>query len=136
METFDWVVIGNGIAGATLSYELTKLGLSVLLVDDGNPDNATRCSYGGIAYWSGTTTLTQQLCHAGIERHRQLSDELGAITEFRELDLLLTFPPEVDGTSLEKQYDQFEIAPRLISSREAQALEPQLNRDAIGGAFT
>ncbi|NEQ54186.1 MAG: FAD-binding oxidoreductase, partial [Leptolyngbya sp. SIO3F4] len=42
----------------------------------------------------------------------------------------------VDGTSLEKQYDQFEIAPRLISSREAQALEPQLNRDAIGGAFT
>lgn len=136
METFDWIVIGNGIAGAALSYELAKLGLSVLLVDDGNPDSATRCSYGGIAYWSGTNTITQQLCDAGIKRHRELSEELETTTEFRELDLLLTFAPDVDGASLKNQYEQFAIPPRLISAQEAHALEPQLKVDAIGGAFT
>ena len=136
METFDWIVIGNGLAGAALSYELAKLGQSVLLVDDGNPDNATRCSYGGIAYWSATDSITKELFQAGIERHAQLSDELGAVTEFRELDLLLTFAPDVDGTALVDQYDQFEIAPQLISAKEAQELEPQLNLEALGGAFT
>ncbi|MEA5463326.1 NAD(P)/FAD-dependent oxidoreductase [Leptothoe sp. PORK10 BA2] len=136
METFDWIVIGNGLAGAALSYELVRLGLSVLLVDDGNPDSATRCSYGGIAYWSGTNEITRELCQAGIERHRQLSDELETETEFRELDLLLTFPPHVDGESLTRQYEQFAIAPRLISPQEAQEIEPQLNPAAIGGAFT
>ena len=136
METFDWIVIGNGLAGAALSYELARLGLSVLLVDDGNAESATRCSYGGIAYWSGTDAITQELCEQGIQRHRQLSDELDAPTEFRELDLLLTFAPEVDGNGLAQQYEQFAIAPRLISAPEAHALEPQLKLDAIGGAFT
>ncbi|MBT9311490.1 NAD(P)/FAD-dependent oxidoreductase [Leptothoe kymatousa] len=136
MDTFDWIVIGNGLAGAALSYELVCQGLSVLLVDDGNPDSATRCSYGGIAYWSGTNPITQTLCDLGIERHRQLSEELGATTEFRELDLLLTFGVEVDGTSLVEQYDKFEIAPQLISATEAKGLEPQLTMANLGGAFT
>ena len=139
METFDWIVIGNGLAGAALSYELVRLGLSVLLVDDGNPDSATRCSYGGIAYWSGTTAITQELCQAGIERHRQLSEELGDDTEFRELDLLLTFGPDTDGDRLKKlgeQYEKFESPPQLVSAQAACTLEPQLAKDAIGGAFT
>ena len=136
METFDWIVIGNGLAGAALSYELARQGLSVLLVDDGNPDNGTRCSYGGIAYWSGTDAITKELCQAGIERHRQLSEELGLDTEFRELDLLLTFAPDVNGVELAEQYQRFEIAPQLISAQEAHELEPQLKLDAIGGAFT
>ena len=136
METFDWIVIGNGLAGAALSYELVRQGLSVLLVDDGNPDSATRCSYGGIAYWSGTDTITRTLCELGIKRHRQLSEELGASTEFRELDLLLTFGPDIDGTRLVEQYKKFAIAPQLISATEAHNLEPQLNIDNLGGAFT
>lgn len=136
METFDWIVIGNGLAGAVLSYELAKLGLAVLLVDNGNPNSGTRCSYGGIAYWSATDAMTQGLYQAGIERHHQLSEELGASTEFRELDLLLTFAPDVDGAALEKQYQRFAIAPRLISAQTAQELEPQLNINAIGGALT
>lgn len=136
METFDWIVIGNGLAGAALSYELARQGLSVLLVDDGNPDSATRCSYGGIAYWSGTDAITKELCRAGIERHRQLSEELGRSTEFRELDLLLTFAPDVDGADLMGQYERFAIAPQLISAQDAHKLEPQLDVNAIGGAFT
>ncbi|MEM6254321.1 MAG: FAD-binding oxidoreductase [Cyanobacteria bacterium P01_D01_bin.156] len=136
METFDWIVIGNGLAGAALSYELVQQGLSVLLVDDDNQNNATRCSYGGIAYWSGTNSITKTLFALGITRHRQLSEELGADTEFRELDLLLTFTPNIDGSSLIHQYEDFEIAPQLISATDAHHLEPQLNINNVGGAFT
>jgi glycine/D-amino acid oxidase-like deaminating enzyme len=33
MQTFDWIVVGNGLTGAALSYELSRQGLSVLLLD-------------------------------------------------------------------------------------------------------
>ena len=62
MKTYDWIVIGGGITGAALSYELRKKGLSVLLLEQNAiANNATRYSYGGLAYWSATTPLTRQL---------------------------------------------------------------------------
>jgi glycine/D-amino acid oxidase-like deaminating enzyme len=137
MQTFDWIVVGNGLTGAAVSYELAKQGLSVLLIDQLlEPENATRYSYAGIPYWSGTDAVTRQLCQEGIAKHRQLSAELEADTEFRELDLLLTLSGEGDRASLEKQFGSFATPPRFVASQEAQDLEPLLDADAIVGAFT
>jgi glycine/D-amino acid oxidase-like deaminating enzyme len=33
MKTQDWIVVGGGITGAALSYELAKKGFSVLLLE-------------------------------------------------------------------------------------------------------
>ena len=137
MQTFDWIVIGGGITGAAVSYELTKKGFSVLLLEQyGTPQNATRYSYGGLAYWSGTTELTRQLCSEGIERHRILSQELDGDTQFRELDLILTIDAQDDPKQVAAAYGQFAIAPTLLSVAEACKLEPLLNPQAIAGALT
>jgi glycine/D-amino acid oxidase-like deaminating enzyme len=132
----DWIVVGNGIAGAALSYELQKSGLSVLLLDQSpNPDNATRYSYGGIAYWSGTTPLMRQLCHEGITLHRQLSAELEGNTQFRELDLLLTVAPDCDPVNLAANYANVAIPPAILDSKAACEREPLLRAAAISGAL-
>jgi glycine/D-amino acid oxidase-like deaminating enzyme len=137
MNHFDWIVIGAGITGAALSYELTKQGFSVLLLDRAtDPQSSTRLSYGGIAYWSGTTDLTHQLCEEGIAIHRSLSDELDADTEFREVDLLLTIAPENDPHTIAANYSQFAIPPQLLTIQEACQLEPLLNPKGISGALT
>lgn len=137
MRTFDWIVIGNGLAGAALSYELATQGLQVLLVDrTAQPDSGTRHSYGGVAYWAGTTSLTRQLCQETRQKHRHLSDELGADTEFRELDLLLTYPPDQVVADLALQFAQCESPPQPISLSTAQELEPLLVGEGVGGAFT
>ncbi|MGK7875233.1 MAG: NAD(P)/FAD-dependent oxidoreductase [Xenococcaceae cyanobacterium] len=136
MKTYNWIVIGGGITGAALSYELVKKGFSVLLLEkDATPENATRYSYGGLAYWSGTTELTRQLCQEGIELHRNLSEELEADTEFRELDLVLTIDPEDDPQVVADSYSQFAIPPRLLSVEEACELEPLLNPKAIASVL-
>ncbi|MEL6605417.1 MAG: FAD-binding oxidoreductase [Cyanobacteria bacterium J06614_10] len=135
MQTYDAIVIGNGLAGAALSYELAKAGQSVLLLDDGNPHSGTRYSYGGIGYWAGTTDLTETLFTAGIHRHRELPEELGADTELRELDLLLTAEKGADIDALKAGYDSFRTPPTFISAQAACDLEPQLNAEAIEGAF-
>jgi glycine/D-amino acid oxidase-like deaminating enzyme len=137
MQRFDWIVVGNGLVGAAISYELARQGLAVLLVEPSlEPANATRYSYGGIPYWSGTSDLTRQLCEEGIAKHRQLSAELEADTQFRELDLLLTVGVEGDPQAIATDYSAFATPPQLISPKDAVELEPLLNEGAIAGAFT
>ncbi len=137
MSAFDWIVVGAGITGASLGYELAKQGFSVLLIDQSaTPASATQFSYGGIAYWSGTSDLTRQLCAEGIDRHRSLSLELGADTEFRELDLLLTISAETDPSAIADRYSVFAIPPRSLSIQEACELEPLLDPAHLSGALT
>lgn len=137
MKTYDQIVIGGGITGAALAYELTKAGFSVLLLEqDATPQNATRYSYGGLAYWSGTTDLTRQLCAEALARYPTLSTELDADIEFRELDLLLTIPRDRYPQTVATSYKNFAIPPQLLSVKEASELEPLLNQDAIAGALT
>jgi glycine/D-amino acid oxidase-like deaminating enzyme len=137
MKTYDWIVIGAGITGAALSYELVKTGFSVLLLEKHKtPQNATRYSYGGLAFWSGTTELTRQLCDEGMTRHRNLKAELDSDTELRHLDLLLTIPADTNPETVAHSYAKFTIPPKLLSVKEACELEPLLNGNAISGALT
>ncbi|MEO0985706.1 MAG: FAD-binding oxidoreductase [Cyanobacteria bacterium J06639_14] len=137
MRTFDWIVVGNGLTGAALSYELARQGCAVLLLEKApTPASATRYSYGGIPYWSGTTDRLRQLCREGMARHRSLPQETGVSTELRELDLLLTVAPDQDPHVLAKQYAGAEIPPLPITAQEAVEREPQLNIAAIAGALT
>lgn len=135
MKTYDWIVVGGGIAGAALAYELIKTGFTVLLLEQhSTPDNATRYSYGGLAYWSGSTPLTRQLCSEAKDIYQILPQELDADIEFRELDLLLTIAGDPQTTAA--NYTNVAIPPRLLSVQEACELEPLLNSEAISGAFT
>lgn len=137
MQTFDWIVVGNGMTGAALGYELARQGFSVLLLDKAvTPPSATRYSYGGIPYWSGTTPLLRQLYQESWARHQALSDETGVATDLRELDLLLTVAPDADPEVLAQRYGAAEIPPVPITPEEAVEREPYLNAAAISGALT
>jgi glycine/D-amino acid oxidase-like deaminating enzyme len=136
MKTYDWLVVGGGLTGAALSYELAIKGFSVLLIDaQPNISSATRYSYGGIPYWSGTTDLTTELAKAAIARYAQLSEELNCDIEFRNIDLLLTIPKGSDPKIVRSQYHQFAIQPQLLDVTAACELEPMLNSEAISGAI-
>ena len=133
---YDWIVIGAGITGACLAYELSQQGLKILLIEKNPiPNNATVYSYGGLAYWSGTDKLTRTLGGEGIELHRNLPEELDADTEFRDLDLVLTIDRQDDPKTIFQNYDRFAITPELLSVNDACILEPLLNPNAISGAL-
>lgn len=136
MTTYDWIVVGNGLTGSSLSYELAKQGATVLLLDQSShPESATRFSYGGVAFWAGTTDLTRQLCREGIDRHRRLSEELDAPTEFCERQLLLPVFPEDNERVLKRLYQTFDPQPQWLDRETACELEPELNPEAIASAF-
>ena len=136
MNTFDWIVVGAGLAGSALSYELIKAGFSVLLLEQAiAPLNGTRYSYGGIAYWSGLSDLTRQLCQESITLHRQLSAELEGDTQFQERQMLLTIEPDRDPDAIAAEYSQFAVPPALLTADTAKAVEPLLNIEAIAAAL-
>jgi glycine/D-amino acid oxidase-like deaminating enzyme len=133
----DVIVVGAGITGSSLSYELAIQGLQVLLLDRSlnNPANATRYSYGGISYWAGTTDSTRILCDEGLAIHRVLSETLEAPTEFRELPLLSTIALDQDPDAIAQTYQNFSRSPQRLTPIEAQAIEPLLNPQAISAAL-
>ncbi len=132
---YDWLVVGGGLTGSALAYELQKTGFKVLLVERHVfPQGATRFSYGGIPYWSGTTPLTQQLCQEGIELHRQLSAELEHDTEFRELPLLLTISCSDDPVAIAGWYANCAVQPMLLGIDAVRQMEPLINVNYINGA--
>ncbi|WP_448560813.1 NAD(P)/FAD-dependent oxidoreductase [Trichothermofontia sp.] len=133
---YDWIVIGGGITGAALGYELSQVGCSVLVVERSpTPDNATRYSYGGLTQWAGTSPLTRDLCATGIARHRLLSQELGADTHFREIPLVMPIAPDTAVDAIAADFQAVAEPPQWLSRAEACDLEPLLNPQAIGGAF-
>lgn len=137
MKTYDIIIIGAGIAGAALSYELVTKGFSVLLLEQHTtPENATRYSYGGLAFWSGTNPLTRQLCNESKKLYQTLSQELNTDIQFRELDLLLTIPQDSNPEEIPASYQDFGTPPELLNINQACELEPLLNRAAISGALT
>jgi len=137
MKTYDWIVVGAGITGAALAYELAKQGLQVLLLEkEKNPHSATYYSYGGVAYWSGSTPLTRQLCQESKHIVSNLSQELDGETQYRELNLVLTIPQDRDPKTVRQNYDSCLNPPDYLSVEEAIELEPLLNPDEIAGVLT
>lgn len=136
MENYDAIVVGAGITGAAIAYELQKQGQRVLLLEkDRQPSNATAFSYGGIIYWAGTTPLQRQLCQESRYRWTHLSQELGGETEYQELELLLYLKPDDDAQVLAQQFDHCLIRPQYVDAPTAIAIEPQLNPHSVRGAF-
>lgn len=132
MVNYDWIVIGGGITGAALSYELARQGGSVLLVEkDAVLQGATRYSYGGLAHWAGKTPFLKALGAEGIQRYRTLSAELQADIQFRELDLLMPIAPGDDADAVEADMAQCRIPPQPISVEAACELEPLLEPAAL-----
>lgn len=136
-KTYDQIVVGGGITGTALGYELAKQGFSVLLVEqDAARHNATYYSYGGVGFWAGTTALTKQLCQESKTRYQELSSELEQTFEFRELDLVLTIATTENPDTAISAYQRFATPPHFLSVQEACELEPLLNPNAIAGALT
>src|SRR4051812_28864060 len=93
----DVLIVGAGVVGAALAYEIARRGRRVLVLDraDEAALGATRWSMGG-THWlaAATDSRLRDLCREGLERHQTMSEELGTDGGFRARPILVLAPDD------------------------------------------
>jgi glycine/D-amino acid oxidase-like deaminating enzyme len=138
----DVLIVGAGVVGAALAYEISRRRRRVLVVDraDGAAHGATRWSMGG-THWlvAATDSRLRGLCREGLERHQLMSEELGADSGFRARPILTLAPDEEAFASLIPLVENGRahgFEGRIVERDELHRLEPTLAPgSAVGGAL-
>jgi glycine/D-amino acid oxidase-like deaminating enzyme len=140
LDTPDVLIVGAGVVGAALAYECARRGQRVLVVDraDDAGLGATRWSMGGTHWLAGATDdRLRDLCRDGLERHQQLTEELGTPSGFhpRPILVLASDDEALAGlTGLVENGQTHGFSGRIVGQQELYALEPTLQPGAAIGA--
>jgi len=133
MKNWDVIVIGGGIIGLSLSIELRKKGVSVLVVERGEPGREASYAAGGMLVdcLFETPSALQPLATASARMYPEFAYELtvesGLNVDLREQGAIMFPPPE-------HVYEHSESTLASLLPAPLSELEPalaELNRSAI-----
>ncbi len=140
----DVIVIGGGIIGCAIAYNLAKRDIQPLLIDKA-------AAVGTEASWAGAGILTShasthepypELCRASLALYPALAEELRAETqidiEFIRAGTLSVFfnPTEAAGLiGLADRRVKNGFSTEVLTSEQAWELEPALSRSIVGGVL-
>ncbi|HAN44970.1 MAG TPA: hypothetical protein DCQ32_00235 [Cyanobacteria bacterium UBA8156] len=133
----DWVVIGGGLTGAALAWELQRAGAQTLLLDrEPKVAGATAQSYGGLPHWSATTPLMAQLFAESMALYPTLGETLGADIGFAAIPLLMPTLPGDDLEALARGFAAMARPPQWLEPAAARTIEPLLTGNLTGAFAT
>lgn len=138
----DVLIVGAGVVGAALAYEVARRGKRVLVVDRaaGAGLGATRWSMGG-THWlvAATDSRLRELCREGLERHQAMTEELGTDSGFRARPILTLAPDHAAFAGLLPLVENGQchgFQGRIVERDELYRLEPTLAPgSAVGGVL-
>ncbi|MFL2561117.1 MAG: NAD(P)/FAD-dependent oxidoreductase [Gammaproteobacteria bacterium] len=126
------VVVGAGIIGTTIAYELSKMGAKVTLIDKESPaSGASGSSFSWInATYPKKPYSYNLLSQLGIDAYKNLEKEInlninwsGSLEWFDSMDAQKKLLSEVAAL---RQYPKFSPL-RIITDKKAKFLEPNVN---------
>jgi glycine cleavage system aminomethyltransferase T/glycine/D-amino acid oxidase-like deaminating enzyme len=137
-ESFSAIVIGGGVAGASIAYHLTELGWrDVLLVDRGElTSGSTFHSAGLVGQLRSSVSLTRMMMY-GAELYRRLAEETGVDPGWHEVGSLRLASTAERMQELRRQEGwahTFGLPLRVISTDEALERFPLFDPAGVRGA--
>src|SRR6266550_1271439 len=137
-ESFRAIVIGGGVAGASIAYHLTELGWrDVLLLDRGElTSGSTFHSAGLVGQLRSSVSLTRMMMY-GAELYRRLAEETGVDPGWHEVGSLRLASTAERMQELRRQEgwaQTFGLPLRVISTDEALERFPLFDPAGVQGA--
>lgn len=138
-RTAEVVVIGGGVVGCSIAYNLAKRGVKdVVLLEKGSLccGSTGRCAAGIRAQWG--TEMNCRLGKASLDIFENLSEELGMDVGLHQGGYLMIAYTEKELEQLKKNValqNSLGIRSRMISLDEAKELSPYLNPEGALGFF-
>jgi 4-methylaminobutanoate oxidase (formaldehyde-forming) len=138
MEEVRAVVIGGGVAGASIAYHLTELGWSdVVLVDRSDlTSGSTFHSAGLVGQLRSSVTLTKMMMY-GVELYRRLATETGIDPSWHEVGSLrlASSRERIEELSRLAGWGQtFGLPLEIVSTARALELWPLFDPTGVEGA--
>lgn len=139
-SSYDCVIIGGGVSGLTIGYELCRRGMTNILIVEKSylGHGATGRNGGGVrAQW--TTKENIQIAKESVESFRRLSKELGYNIWFRQGGYLFLAENEEQVEILHNNvrfHNENGVGTRFIESDGLNSIVPALDsKKFLGGAF-
>lgn len=148
LRTTDVVIVGGGIIGCSIAYELTRAGLAVAVVEKGQvAAEASSASAGLLVPTSDLardTPQTLELYRASLRRFVQIVPELehetGINTEYQRSGVLRVALSEDEAATMSAQYQRwqgdFDMELSWLDRAALHQLEPELSSAISGAIFT
>jgi glycine/D-amino acid oxidase-like deaminating enzyme len=139
MQKFDVIIIGGGFLGLSTAYQLSKMGVSTLLLEAGDIGGGTSASCSGRAQTceGHLDPLNIQIIRDGLAKHETLEEELGASYDWRKIGLFLLIKSEELWNRWKDRaaiLTPAGIPTEVVDRRSLQAAEPHMNTTNLLGA--
>ncbi|MCG9127449.1 glycine oxidase ThiO [Candidatus Poribacteria bacterium] len=141
---FDVVIIGAGIIGCSIAYELAKKNVKVILIDKAS-NVGTESSWAGAGILTSHATTNEpypELCRASLDLYPHVTEELKAETnidiEFIRSGTISVFFDEKEATGLiglaERRVNRG-FSAEILSPEKVWELEPSVSYDIEGAVL-
>ncbi len=139
-RTADVVVIGAGVQGCSIAYNMAKMGIKdIVVLEKGTicSGSTGRCGAGIRAQWG--TEMNCRFGLASVEKFEQLHEELGMDCGLNQSGYLMVAYKDSEFDQLQKSMklqNSLGINTRVVSYSEAREICPGLAaEDAVGFTF-
>ena len=141
----DVIIVGGGVIGLSIARELAVRGRSVLVLDRGNPRDATSWAAAGMLAPQSEDRYSQPLLRplpgqrqTLSEWAKQLHEESGIDPEYADSGLLFVASTEEAMCRIRRNIEwqrSAGLTAELLSPEEALRLEPQLTLSLTGAVL-
>ncbi len=135
METADVVVVGGGVVGCALTYQLARRGVDVVLAERAElGSQSTARNAGGVRQqFSNEQNVRIQMLSTRLLKEFEL--EIGVPSDFRQVGYLFVLTRPTDVESFRVQMDMWHrvglTEARWLDAEEAGRLVPVLNTEDV-----
>ncbi len=136
LERYDVVIVGAGIAGASLAFFLVERGLRVIVLERGTPASGGTGLSAAIVRQHYSTRLMARLALRSVRLFQSAQQRLGRDAGYRAVGYYFLSPPDALARTLVNLQMQREIGinTTLIGPADFAARLPWLNADGVAGA--